>query len=470
MARPKGRTRDFSARLNEADAMFTTVSEASGVPYAPVSLSVLSNDFANPEVRPFFRERRSRLLPATRRRIVRDRFSIALPRWVEVPGFDMSDNQLFLPPPGDGSLRAILDWAARWAVMPFPPDKPPWRSVFFKDVVWEGVPGRVVMLSQQHHAVIDGGGSLVLNERFRQPIPEHGPLPELPPPVPFDTSTAFERWKEGWALEAVKAQETLRNGWTRLRWAASDPPAGLRRARELVGAMRRMQSQQSTSTRSPLLKRRSDDLRFDWLTVDLAGFKAGAKAAGGTFNDAFMAAVGVGLHAYHRDHGIQQPSVRAAMAVNRRKDDGSYVGNVVIAVTVDLPLGTDASELTKASHEVARAHLDDHDVLWLLDRFRALANRLPRRVIVPITRKTMAGYDVQMSSIAGPSEWTPNAGVHTLAATALPIGPSGLTLTFVSGPGVADLGITSDRASIPDPEHLVACLRAGFDAVIALGR
>jgi diacylglycerol O-acyltransferase len=461
----------FSARLNEADAMFTAVSDAGGVPYAPVALSVLSNDFTDPEIRPYLRERRVRLMPAVRRRIVRDRFSIALPRWVDVPDFEMSDNWMMLPAPGDGSIRAVLDWAATWAAQPFPPDRPPWRSVLLKDVTFEGVPGRLVLLSQQHHAIIDGGGSLALGEKWKElpPIIPHQPMPPLPPPVPFDTSTAFERWKEGWALEGAKAREGLRNTWTRIRWAAAHPRAGARRARELAGAVRRMTKAQGTSTRSPLLRRQSDHLRFDWLTFDLAELKAGGKAVGGTLNHAFMGAVSVGLHRYHHDHGLRVDAVRTAVPINTRTEADGYLGNRVVATMLDMPLRDDAAVAVTECGRVASSHIRDDDVLWVLDRFRALANRLPRRVVVPMTRRTMGGYDLQLSNAMGPTErGTSTTGVETLATCPLPIGPSALTITLATFAGDVSVGVCTDRVAIPDPELLVHHLEEGFKAVIAL--
>ena len=62
-----------------------------------------------------------------------------------------------------------------------------------------------------------------------------------------------------------------------------------------------MTAQHGTAPRSPLLRRQSDDLRFDWIGYDVAELKAGAKAVGGTLNDGFMAAVSLGLQGYHRD-------------------------------------------------------------------------------------------------------------------------------------------------------------------------
>ena len=112
----------------------------------------------------------------------------------DVPGFDPADHTVVLPAPGDGTLRAVIDWAQEWGRLPLPLDRPPWRSVSFEDVTVDGVPGRLVTLSQFHHALIDGMGAARLAEHFYQWGPD-GELPEMPPPVERDTSGPWERWR-----------------------------------------------------------------------------------------------------------------------------------------------------------------------------------------------------------------------------------------------------------------------------------
>ncbi len=459
---------DFPQRLNEADAMFLRLSNPDEVPYAPVGVTVHERAFDDDEVMAYLQEVQSRLLPASRRRIVTDRLSPALPRWVDVPGFDPAEQYVTLPPPGDGSMRAILDFAAQWARMPMPLDRPPWRAVYFENVTVDGVPGRMVSVSQTHHAVIDGAGATRLAEQFLQFAPD-APLPAMPPPVPPDTSTAWERWKEGWALEGVKAAELLRNTKARLKWAASDPRAGARRARELAGALRRMTSHQSQVPHSWVLRRRSDAMRFDILPVDITALKTGARAVGGTVNDGFMAAISVALHQYHHDRGVVVHELRTAMAINTRTEKQGHAGNEVIGVMLGLPLCEDAATAVKACGEVSRAHRDDRDVLWVIDRLRAMANRAPRRLVVAASKKTLTGVDLQISNVPGISRRMWVGGVETLRGTAFNIGgPSALSLILQGGSPTGHLGMETDPAAIHDPEHLVERLAEGFAAVAAL--
>lgn len=456
-------------RLNDADAMFLAVERAAGVPFAPLSISISAGGH-DPEAIAHLREVTARLLPAQRRRIVQDRLSPALPRWADVPGFDPEQNTIRLPqPPGDGSMRAILDWAAAWSLTPMDPNLPPWRSVAFENVTVDGVPGRLVTVSQTHHAVIDGQGASRLGKLTLQFEPD-GPLPEMPPPVPADTASSWDRWKEGWAIEGAKAAANLRRGGRWLRWAAADPKAGAARAAEWGAALGRMRSHQGRTPRSPILRRTSTATRFDWIPIDWPGFRDGCKAAGCSINDGFMGALSVGLRQYHLDHGVRVEALRTAMAIDTRRDDDPEGGNQVIGVMLALPLLDDVRIAIKECGEVSRDHRDDRDVLRLIGGLRKVANRLPTGLVARGTKTTLGGVDMQISNVQGiPTRyWV--AGVESLAGMSFPTGGPGLSMTFISSRGTATLGLSTCSDTVRDPEHLAARIQEGFQQVIALGR
>ncbi|HJR24061.1 MAG TPA: wax ester/triacylglycerol synthase domain-containing protein, partial [Acidimicrobiales bacterium] len=211
---------DPSRRLSEADAIFLPMGAAVGGEMAPLSVEVLEGPL-DPAAAAHQRELQARLLPAMRRRIVRDRFSTALPRWVDVAGAQPEDNWMELDPPGDGTLRAVLDWTARWARLPFPEDRSPWRCVRFDGVDVDGVP-RTVIVSQVHHALIDGGGARRMVEHLLRFDPD-APLAPMPPLPEPEEITAWDRWKEGWAVEGRKVRASAKTTGARLRWAAREP-------------------------------------------------------------------------------------------------------------------------------------------------------------------------------------------------------------------------------------------------------
>ena len=453
-------------RLSDADAMFLTTEEAAGVPFAPVSIS-FSEGGHDADALAHLMEVSARLLPAQRRRIAHDRFSIALPRWVDVPGFDPQQNAIRLPaPPGDGSIRALLDWAAEWSQLPMDPERPPWRSVTFENVHLEG---RTVeaTVSQSHHAIIDGQGATRLGQAMLQFEPD-GPLPEMPPPVAPDTTTAGARWKQGWAEEGAKVVRHARRAGRWARWAASEPAAGAGRARDWAGALRRLNAAQGSRARSPLFVRRSRAVRFDVVDVDWDAFRAGTKAVGGSVNDGFMGALSVGLHRYHLEHGIRVPALNTAMAINTRREDDPHGGNRVIGVMLPLPLHDDAAIAIKESRELSRTHRDDVDLIRLTDTLRAFANRLPQRVATWGTRKALSGIDLQISNVQGIPVRYWVAGVESLGGFSFATGGPGLSMTLISSRGTAVLGVATCPEAVKDPEHLADCLRHGFAAVGAL--
>lgn len=460
---------DSPHRLSDADAMFLAVEQAAGVPYAPLTISISERDH-DPDDIAHVREVTRRLLPSQGRRIVRDKLSPALPRWKDVPGWEPLDNVIRLPhPPGDGSLRAVLDWAAEWSLRPMDPAKPPWRSVTFEDFTWDGVPGRTVTVQQTHHAVIDGQGAMRIGQKMLQFEP-NGPRPEMPPPVEPDTATDWQRWKEGWAIEAGKAKANATRLGRVARWAAANPKAGAERTREWVGALRRMQGHQGSTPMSPLLARRSAATRFDWLDIEWDAFRAGCKAAGASVNDGFMGAISVAMHQYHLDHGVRVGALRTAMAINTRTAADPEGGNRVIGTMLALPLHDDLQLAIKECGAVSREHRDDEDLLRVIDLLRKLANRLPRTLVAKGTVKTMAGVDMQISNVQGIPVRYWVAGVESLAGMTFPTGGPGLSMTFISSRGRATLGISTCPHTIHDPEHLARRLAEGFERVADLAR
>jgi hypothetical protein len=231
-----------------------------------------------------------------------------------------------------------------------------------------------------------------------------------------------------------------------------------------------MRKHQAGASRSPLLQRRSTRLHFEVLTVPLSELKAGGKAVGGTVNDALLGALSIGLHRYHRDHGVGTTSLRTTMAVNTRRDDHPEGGNQVVAVMLELPLLDDARDAVTTAAEVSRAHRNDKDVVWIIDRLRALANRLPRRLVVPEAAKTLKNMDLQISNLPGNPFRVWIAGVESLRGFSFPTAGPGLAMIFSGARNDrATLAISTDPEAIRDPEHLVDRLREGFDEVIALG-
>jgi diacylglycerol O-acyltransferase len=453
-------------RLNEADANFVMMGLASGKPYVPVAISVYDRPFDEATTE-HMTAVMARLLPSMFQRIRRDRWSPALPRWEDVPGFDPTELWVQLPPPGDGTLRAVVDWAQEWGRLPLSKDLPPWRSVYFEDVVVDGVPGRMVAVSQFHHALMDGQGGVALAEQFYQWAPG-GDLPELPPLPPRDERTPAEHWRQGWAEELGKLGTALRGAGTKLSWAITHPSAGARRAREYKEAMQRLSAQMDRTPQSPLLVRRSERYRFDYGKVDIDALRAGARSVGGSANDGLMAAVSVALQRYHLDHGLRVPALRMGMPVSTRAEGDAAGGNQLTGGVLQLPLLDDVAVAVKECRAVSRALRDDEDALYLMDRFRTVGNRMPKALLRSLFVRSMNGIDVTLSNVKGMPMRAWIAGVEVLDTVPFIVGGPALCITLISGPGHATLGVVSCPEAIPDPDVLMRRLEEGIAEVSAL--
>ena len=182
-----------------------------------------------------------------------------------------------------------------------------------------------------------------------------------------------------------------------------------------------------------------------------------------------MGALSVGLARYHQDHGAEVDELRTTMAVNTRTDKDPAAGNQVTAVMLRLPLLDDAATAVKVSSEISNAHRGDQDVMWWIDRLRALANRLPRRIVVPATAKTIANMDLQISNLPGNPRRVWIAGVESLRGFSFPTAGPGVAMIFSGARGGrANLAISTCPVAIQDPEHLVARLAEAFEEVCGL--
>jgi hypothetical protein len=292
----------------------------------------------------------------------------------------------------------------------------------------------------------------------------------MPPLGEPDAATRWEHWRAGWALEGAKAKELTRNAARRLRGAAADPSAGAARAKAVGRALGRLQAHQGTTTMSPILTRRSDRNRFDHLAVDLDALRAGARAVGGSANDGLLAAFSIGLQRWHVDLGVKPRELRTAMPINTRAAEASHEGNELIAVMLALPLLHDAAEAVKSCGAVSRAHRDDQDVLWLLDRFRAAGNRLPKSVIARLWGPSVKAIDLSISNVKGMPLRNWVAGVEVLDTIPFIVGGPAIAATLLSGPNGATLGVVTDPECVADPAHLMARLAEGIAEVAALAQ
>ena len=73
--------------------------------------------------------------------------------------------------------------------------------------------------------------------------------------------------------------------------------------------------------------------------MSLADLRAAAKAAGGSVNDAYLAALSGGLGRYHEALGLPVDELPMALPVSLRTADDPAAGNRITGITIAAPVG-----------------------------------------------------------------------------------------------------------------------------------
>jgi hypothetical protein len=175
-----------------------------------------------------------------------------------------------------------------------------------------------------------------------------------------------------------------------------------------------------------------------------------------------------GLRLYHERLGVPVVAVPMSMPVSLRKPDDPAGGNRWGVVRLAAPVGEDdpAARLRAIRHIVLAARSEP--AINAPNAAASLVARAPREVLARLA-SSATGTDVQASNVPGHTQPTYIAGARVLRLC--PFGPLPGAAMMVVMFSVADtcfVGIHCDTAAVTDPELFAACLRQGFDEVMAL--
>ena len=406
----------------------------------------------------------TRLIPRIRMRVLDPPFALGMPTWVVDDQFDLSFHVRRVRLPEPGSLRQLLDLVASDAMASFDRSRPPWRASLV-----EGLEdGRAAYVLKLHHSLTDGQGSVqlvgLLHSRKREPSPDK-PLPD--PPAPEHTSSLGVILEQAAGALRSAPGDAVR-GLAAAGRLASRPGEDLGDAARFVRSLQRVLSPPPVES-SPLLAHRSRSWRLDALDVPLAGLKAAGKTAGGSLNDAYIAALLGGFRRYHEQLGAPIEQMPMAMPISMRKGDHPMGGNRFAGARFAAPVGEpDPAERIRIVHEFVLGARDEPalDVLGLL---APALNLLPVALVARAYAGQTTNLDLQASNVAGLPYTAYLAGARI--DRMLPFGPlpgCAVMATLLSYAGTCCIGINSDPAAVTQPELFVECLREGADEVLAL--
>lgn len=457
----------YATRMSDSDALMWNIEKDPILRSTITAVAVLDR---RPDRESLLRrlERGTRLIPRMRQRVIGNPYSIAPPRWEVDPNFDLRYHVRFVNAGGEGTLRDVLDIAEPIGMQGFDRARPLWEFV-----IVEGLEGdRAAIIQKVHHAITDGVGGMqmvmTMIDLEREPAPVEDDMPAAPVaevmgPVKrtADALGHLRRRNLGIARRAggnlVAAAAT----------AASDPLAVVSVVSATVGSIGRLLAPTPTPL-SPIMTGRSLSFRFETLTFPLPDLKAAAKAAGGTLNDAFVAAVAGGLRRYHERHGVEVEALRMTMPINVRTEGTADVaGNQFVPARFTVPVAVDdPGEHMRAIHQLVDQQRHE-PANALVEPLAIVLNRLPTTAVTALFGAMIKGSDFTTSNVPGAPIPIYIAGAQVEAL--IPFGPLAgvaVNVTLLSNLDDVHVGINSDLAAVPDPAVLLECMRESFEAVL----
>ncbi len=458
----------FASRLNESDALMWTIERDPCLRSTIVAVAMLdrSPDWDRLVLR---FQQACELIPRLRQRVVDTPLRLGTPRWELDEFFDLNYHLRRTVAPAPADFRSVLDIAGLMAMTAFDKDRPLWEFT-----VVEGLDhGRAAFIQKVHHSVTDGVGGVKLAKllldgkrkppqakstvRIAAPHQANG-LTSLVESLAGDLRTAVVASAHGaQALPGVAAR------------AAANPSRGATMAARQLRSIGKLLAP-VTQSMSPIMTERGLSRRLDSFDIPLDSLLAAAHAVDSSLNDAFLASVAGGMRRYHDVHGAPVKALRVTMPINLRRPGDPPGSNRFTPARFALPVSAvDAGVRMKELGQLARGWRKEPS-LHLTDVIAGVLNRLPAVASTAVLGSMLKAIDFVATNVPGLTQRSYLAGAEVLRQYAFaPPSGSAFSIALMSHLDQCCVGINADTSAVPDPDVLTACLRAGFEEVLAMG-
>jgi diacylglycerol O-acyltransferase / wax synthase len=407
----------------------------------------------------------SRTMPIFRKRVTPSPVP-APPRWQLDSDFDLTFHLRRVTAPQPGTMDTLLDMARVAAMADFDRARPLWEVTLIDGLA----DGGAALLCKLHHALTDGIGAIQIAMTLfdRTEVSDDSPaMPSAPIPTaagPLSGVRDMMSYETGLATSVLTAS---------LKAAPALLVNGIRRP---VGTLSAVGSAVASVYRtvrpisqpgSPIMHDRGKIRRLAAHHVPMDALHKAGAVAGGSLNDAFIAAVTEGLRRYHEKHGKSVGDLSVSMPISLRTDDDPVGGNRVTLMRFDVPATiTDPAQRIRGIHDRTNKMRSEKSLSYT-QSIAGMLNLMPRWYIGSVLRHV----DFVASDVPGIPipVFLAGAAVRMQYAFAPTIGAA-LNVTLLSYVDTCAIGINMDTSAIPDPEVLYDCLVAGFDDVLALAK
>jgi diacylglycerol O-acyltransferase / wax synthase len=406
-------------------------------------------------------------VPSFRRRVVEPLGRLAPPRWTEDEAFDMSWHvrHMEAPPPHDA--RAVVDFARAEAMTAFDSARPLWQFTLVEHVDGD----RAALVMKLHHSLTDGLGGMQLAMLLFDQEPDgsahvsaenghqHPDVRHLSTPELIMGSLAHDGRQLADRLGGLAAAALPVAFYT-----ARHPLASAGGALNALASLGRTVAP-VRETLSPVMRERGLSRHLDEVEVQLADLKRAAKAANGSVNDGFMAAVTGGLQRYHERHDKQIGRLRVTLPISIRTPTDPLGGNRITLIRFPVPVAEpDPAARVRQMRRACLAARAERSLAYT-DGIAGTLNLLPSGFIGSMLKHV----DFLASDVPGLPFPVYLAGVRVRRYVAFgPTIGSAVNLTLLSYAGACAVGLNIDSSAVPDPDLFVECIRGGFDEVLGL--
>lgn len=477
---------DNTTRMSEHEALMWNIEKDPWLNPNGATVTILDRPVDVDRLRAFLANGVTKI-PRLHQRVVPGLGGLTPPTWAPDPEFDLEHHieQIELPAPG--SMRQLLDLAARLYQQPMDRTRPLWRFVAITGL--EGGKGAIYLLT--HHVIADGIGQLRMAELYQQLTRD-----EEPPPLvdldAFMTDRLAEHEASGGRAEITSGLlgagidaaghvlgRQLRVGrrvlGEAMMWPA-DPGRLAERASEVATTVRTTADLMTPpsgngSGGSPLWRTRSRHRHLEHVQVPLDDLKTAAKTLGGSVNDGFMAGVIEGAHRYHADRDTPVQAFNTSFVVSTRTDNkvgGNSFTPVPISVSgAAADFRTRIAELQRTATEARSAAERSGGI----DGLSGLINLLPTSVVTKAARRQAQAIDFATSNLRGAPFPIYCAGAEVETTVCMgPLAGTAINATAMSYNGAFDIGLFIDPTAVEDPGGFRDHVQAAFDDLVAAGR
>lgn len=410
-------------------------------------------------------DRFTQQVPRLRERIVEPVVSVVAPAWSPDPHFDLAYHLQRVRLPGYGSMAELHALASQFAARPLDPARPPWEALLVLGV--EG--GQAAYLFKPHHSLSDGIGLLQLLELAHGHSREPSPADDVVIPEPRRKETPEGLLVNRLSGKVVNAPgSALREAFRVAGHFVGNPIGTTTEAVKFAMSLRRVMSPPDT-LHSPALTGGGSGYRLDTFDVPFDELKASGRAAGGSVNDAFLAALLGGVRRYHEKLSLTVDSIPIAIPVSLRTDADPLGANKFAGALLVAPVGEpDPRTRIAAIHDLIK-DVRKEPALGFLDLIAPVLSRLPGVVLTRIAGEMTGLSDFQASNLGAIGRPLYLAGARVTRV--YPMGPRpGIPamIAVITYEGTCCIAVNFDPEAITDAEAFSACLREGFEEVTAL--